>query len=212
LNCIPHHATETCLLCCKRLGGCEKIDADQAIAEASELAQKSDVAIFVGGLTPEWESEGFDRPTLDMPGRQNELISCLAKANPQTIVVLQAVRKNSFVILCRPSIDLILRQGSAVSMPWVDDVAGIVQAWYSGNEVGNAIADILYGTVNPSGRLPLTLPVSFDIMGHATVLIHNYPNSIALRTSHHSRIFGASMGGYTIMKMSLWDTSTTRRS
>ena len=63
----------------------------------------------------------------------------MAAVNPKTVVVLQA--------------------GSAVSMPWVDEVAGIVFAWYGGNETGNAIADIIYGTANPSGRLPLTFPV-----------------------------------------------------
>ncbi|GLB35269.1 putative glycosyl hydrolase 3 family protein [Lyophyllum shimeji] len=122
-----------------RLGGCEKIDPEEAIEAAVSLAAKSDAVLFVGGLSPEWESEGFDRPTLQMPGRQDEVIQRLAEANPNTIVIIQA--------------------GSAVSMPWVDSVAGIVQAWYLGNEAGNAIADVLYGVVNPSGRLPLTLPV-----------------------------------------------------
>lgn len=94
--------------------------------------------MLVAGLSPEWESEGFDRPSLDMPGRQNELIARVGKANPNTVVVLQA--------------------GSAVSMPWVNDVNGIIQAWYSGNEAGNALSDIVYGNVNPSGRLAITLP------------------------------------------------------
>ncbi|KIJ69540.1 glycoside hydrolase family 3 protein [Hydnomerulius pinastri MD-312] len=125
-----------------RFGGAKKIDPDQAIKDAVALAAKSDVVIYVGGLTPEWESEGFDRPTLHMPGRQDELISKLGKANPNTVVCIQA--------------------GSAVAMPWIDEVNGLVQAWYSGNEVGNALADILYGTVNPSGRLSLTLPVRIE--------------------------------------------------
>ncbi|KAI0811117.1 putative beta-glucosidase from glycoside hydrolase family GH3 [Irpex lacteus] len=121
-----------------RLGGCEKIDADKAIEDAVAIATKSDAVVVVVGLSPEWEAEGFDRPTLDMPGRQNELIARLGKANRNTVVCLQA--------------------GSAVAMPWVNDVNGIIQAWYSGNEVGNALADIIYGNVNPSGRLALTLP------------------------------------------------------
>ncbi|TCD62616.1 hypothetical protein EIP91_006630 [Steccherinum ochraceum] len=122
-----------------RLGGCEKIDPDEAIEAAVKLAASSDVVVLVAGLTPEWESEGFDRPTLDMPGRTNELIARIGQANPNTVVCLQA--------------------GSAVTMPWVNDVRAIVQAWYLGNEAGNAIADVIYGKVNPSGRLPLTLPV-----------------------------------------------------
>ncbi|EGN92018.1 glycoside hydrolase family 3 protein [Serpula lacrymans var. lacrymans S7.3] len=127
-----------------RIGGAEKIDPDKAINDAIALAAKSDVVVFVGGLTPEWESEGFDRPTLDMPGRQNELIAKLGQANPNTVVCIQA--------------------GSAVAMPWVQHVNGIVQAWYSGNEVGNALADILYGDVNPSGKLSLTLPACMEDM------------------------------------------------
>ena len=76
----------------QRLGGIEKIDPDQAIQKAVALATRSDVVIYIGGLTPEWESEGFDRPTLYMPGRQDELISKLGKANPNTVVCIQAVR------------------------------------------------------------------------------------------------------------------------
>ncbi|PCH38789.1 glycoside hydrolase family 3 protein [Wolfiporia cocos MD-104 SS10] len=121
-----------------RLGGCEKIDPDEAMVRAEKLAASSDVVILVAGLSPDWESEGFDRPTLDMPGRTNELITRVAKANPNTVVCIQA--------------------GSAVSMPWVSGTNGLIQAWYSGNEVGNALADVVYGRVNPSGRLSLTLP------------------------------------------------------
>ncbi|KAK7043724.1 hypothetical protein VNI00_008336 [Paramarasmius palmivorus] len=137
-----------------RLGGCEKIDPEAAIKAAESLASQSDVVIFVGGLTSEWESEGFDRPSLDLPGHQHETIKRVAAANPRTVVVVQA--------------------GSATSMPWVDGVAGIVQAWYLGNETGSAIADVLYGTVNPSGRLPLTLPKRVED-------IAAYPN---LRSEH----------------------------
>ncbi|KAF8964639.1 glycoside hydrolase family 3 protein [Flammula alnicola] len=125
-----------------RLGGCEKIDEEKAIEEAVALAKRVDAVIFVGGLTPEWESEGFDRPSLQLPGRQDELIKKLAQANPCTVVCIQA--------------------GSAVSMPWIEEVGGLLQTWYSGNEAGNAIADVLFGAVNPSGRLPLTLPVRME--------------------------------------------------
>ncbi|KIK63846.1 glycoside hydrolase family 3 protein [Collybiopsis luxurians FD-317 M1] len=121
-----------------RLGGCEKIDAEVAMKEAVKLAKESDVVVFIGGLTPEWESEGFDRPSLDLPGRQAEVIHNLAEVNRNTVVCIQA--------------------GSATAMPWKDEVAGILQAWYLGNEVGNAIADILYGKVNPCASLPMTFP------------------------------------------------------
>ncbi|KAJ3480529.1 hypothetical protein NLI96_g8280 [Meripilus lineatus] len=121
-----------------RLGGAEKIDPEGAIEEAIKIAAASDAVIIVAGLTPEWESEGFDRPSLDLPGRQSELISRVSSANPKTIVCLQA--------------------GSAVSMPWVERVSGIIQAWYSGNSVGEALADVIFGKVNPSGRLALSFP------------------------------------------------------
>lgn len=115
------------------------IDDDEAIAEAAELAKQSDTAVVVAGLNADWESEGYDRPDLSLPLRTNDLIAAVAAANPKTIVVLQA--------------------GSAVSMPWINDVAGVVFAWYGGNECGNSIADVVYGKVNPSGRLPISLPV-----------------------------------------------------
>ncbi|KAJ7580984.1 glycoside hydrolase family 3 protein [Mycena floridula] len=125
-----------------RLGGCEKIDVEEAIELAAKLAAKCDAVVFVAGLSPEWESEGFDRPSLVLPGLQDETITRIAEANPNTIVCIQA--------------------GSAVSMPWVGDVNGLLQTWYSGNEVGNAIADVIYGKINPAGRLPLTLPVRME--------------------------------------------------
>jgi len=83
----------------QRLGGCEKIDSSTAIQEAVTLAAESDAVIFIGGLTPEWESEGFDRPTLDMPGLQNQTIARIAAANPNTIVVIQAVRARNFPLI-----------------------------------------------------------------------------------------------------------------
>jgi beta-glucosidase len=102
------------------------------------LAKSSDAVVFVGGLTPEWEAEGFDRPTMHLPGRQAELLRALGAANKSTVAVIQA--------------------GSAVDMTWAKDVGAVLQAWYLGNESGSAIADVLYGRVNPGGKLPLTLP------------------------------------------------------
>jgi len=142
-----------------RLGGCEKIDPHEAINAAITLAKQCDVVVFVGGLTPEWESEGFDRPTLVLPGRQDELIAKLAAAAP-TVVCIQA--------------------GSAVSMPWVGAVSSIIQAWYLGNEVGNAIGDVLWGKKSPSGRLPLTFPVRIED-------IPAYPNLRAENGQIHYR-------------------------
>ncbi|KAG8904325.1 hypothetical protein FRB99_001910 [Tulasnella sp. 403] len=130
-----------------RLGGCPAIDPDAAMEDAVKLAKESDVAVVIAGLTSEWEAEGSDRPTMDLPGRQHELIQKVADANPKTVVVIQA--------------------GSATSMPYLSSAASILQAWYSGNEVGNALADILFGTTNPSGKLPLTLPHKIEDIGPA---------------------------------------------
>ncbi len=113
--------------------------APDLIAEAVELARRSEVAVVVVGLNGEWESEGFDRVDMKLPGQQDELIRRVVAANPKTIVVVNT--------------------GSAVEMPWVDEVPAILQLWYNGQEQGNALADVLFGDVNPSGKLPTTFPV-----------------------------------------------------
>ena len=108
------------------------------ITEAEKLAASCDVAIVFAGLTSEWESEGFDRVDMDLPGEQNQLIARVAAANPNTIVVLNC--------------------GAPLHMPWLDQVAGVFHAWYLGQETGNAMADLIFGDVNPSGKLPATFP------------------------------------------------------
>ncbi len=112
------------------------------MADAVALAQHADVAIVVAGLNSEWESEGFDRMDMNLPGAQNELIEKVAAANPNTIVVLNA--------------------GSAVTMPWVEKVSAIVEQWYNGQECGNALADVLFGDFSPSGKLPTTFPTRYE--------------------------------------------------
>jgi beta-glucosidase len=106
--------------------------------EAVELARHSDIVVVVAGLTAEWESEGFDRVDMKLPGQQDELIARVSAANPNTIVVLNA--------------------GSPLEMPWIEQVKAVVQLWYNSQEQGNALADILFGDVNPSGKLPITFP------------------------------------------------------
>src|SRR5688572_7470548 len=113
--------------------------AKDLIAEAVKLARNSDVVVLVAGLTHEWEAEGFDRVNMKLPGAQNELIERVAKANKNTIVVLNV--------------------GSPVEMPWIDKVPAVLQLWYNSQEQGNALADVLFGDVNPSGKLPTTFPV-----------------------------------------------------
>lgn len=118
--------------------GCLPPQPDHSFEEAIALAKTSDVAVVVVGLTREWESEGFDRESMTLPGRQDELIEQVAAVNSNTIVVIIA--------------------GSPVEMPWLEQVSAVLQAWYLGQETGNALADVLFGAVNPSGKLPTTFP------------------------------------------------------
>lgn len=115
---------------------------EEAVERAVQLAAASDVAIVCVGLNGEWETEGNDRVDMELAGRQNELVSRVAAANPKTIVLLQT--------------------GSPVTMPWLDEVAAVVQLWYPGQELGNAAADVLMGKVNPSGKLPQTFPAQLS--------------------------------------------------
>lgn len=124
-----------------RMGYLEPVAAD-SIARAVALAADSDVALLFVGLNGDWESEGHDRPNMELAGEQVALIEAVAAANPRTVVVLQT--------------------GSPVVMPWLDKVGAVIQAWYPGQECGNAIADVLLGNVNPAGRLPQTFPVRLE--------------------------------------------------
>jgi beta-glucosidase len=115
---------------------------EAAMQRAVELAAISDVAVLCVGLSGEWDTEGRDRPGIDLVGRQNELIRRVAAVSRRTVVVLQS--------------------GGPVAMPWIDDVSAVLEAWYPGQECGNAIADVLFGVVNPSGRLPQTFPLRLE--------------------------------------------------
>jgi beta-glucosidase len=108
-------------------------------AVAAGVAKAASVAIVFASTM---EGEGHDRPNLELPGKQDDLIKAVAAANPETIVVLNT--------------------GGPVLMPWVDEVRGVIEAWYPGQEDGNAIAAILFGDVNPAGKLPLTFPLTAD--------------------------------------------------
>jgi beta-glucosidase len=141
-----------------QLGGAEVIDSDKVIAEAVELAKDADAVIAVVGLNADWETEGYDRTTLALPGRTNELVSKVAAANPKTIVVTQSVSNLHQYTYTTILTTLSFYQGSSVTLPWVDSIPGLVHAWYLGNASGDAIADVLFGKHNPSGKLSLTFP------------------------------------------------------
>ncbi|WP_245651470.1 beta-glucosidase family protein [Streptosporangium amethystogenes] len=112
--------------------------SDELIEEAVRVASAADVAVVVVATTKEVESEGFDRTSLKLPGRQDELVSRVAAANPRTVVVVNA--------------------GSPVEMPWREEVAAILLTWFPGQEGGHALADVVLGRTEPGGRLPTTWP------------------------------------------------------
>jgi beta-glucosidase len=128
-----------------RVGLLLKADEEAMYIAAIEAARTADVAIVVVGHNNDTEREGSDRTSLLLPGRTNELVSDLCAVNPNTVVITQSA--------------------CAIAMPWRENAAGIVQAWYQGQENGNALADVLFGRVNPSGKLPLTFPKRIEDHG-----------------------------------------------
>ncbi|RII89908.1 glycosyl hydrolase, partial [Clavibacter californiensis] len=118
----------------------DESEPERLLDEAVEAATGADVAIVVVGTNAQVESEGFDRDSLALPGRQDELVRRVAAANPRTIVVVNS--------------------GSPVLLPWRDDVRAVLLAWFGGQEFGGALADVLFGDVEPGGRLPTTWPAT----------------------------------------------------
>ena len=118
--------------------------SNNPITVATQTAKNANVAVVFAN---DQESEGSDRSSLNLPNNQDQLITAVAQANPHTIVVLNT--------------------GAPVLMPWVKQVQGIVENWYPGQEDGNAIAAVLFGDINPGGKLPMTFPVNAsDIPAH----------------------------------------------
>ena len=134
------------------------------IRHAAEIAAKADVAVVVAGRYNKNEGEGFDVKTMDLPAGQDELIEAVEKANPRTVVVLNT--------------------GDPVTMTkWIDKTPALLDMWYGGQEGGNALAAILFGDSNPSGKLPVTLPKRFEDSPAAknypgTNLVVNYAEGI----------------------------------
>lgn len=124
-----------------------KLDADSLRVAAVDAASKADIVIYVGGLNKnhEQDCENGDRKSLDLPFNQNNLLDQIANVNKNIGVVIVG--------------------GNAVAMPWQSDVNSIVQAWYLGSETGTAIANVLVGDVNPSGKLPFSFPVKLEDSG-----------------------------------------------
>ena len=122
----------------------ESRTAEQLIADAVKAAANADVVLFFGGLNKDnhQDSEGADRIAYGLPYNQDAVIEALAAANPNLAVCLVS--------------------GNAVAMPWIGQVRSIAQCWFCGSEAGNSIADVIFGKVNPSGKLPFTFPVRIE--------------------------------------------------
>jgi beta-glucosidase len=121
-----------------RLGIAPKQEDDKLMAEAVVAAAGADVAVVVVGSADGTESEGYDRESMLLPGRQDELVRHVAAANPNTVVVVNS--------------------GMPVLMPWADEVAAIIQVWFPGQAFAEALADVLVGIAEPGGRLPVSVP------------------------------------------------------
>src|SRR5215217_190840 len=115
---------------------------DDLIERAATAAAASDAAVLVVGTTDEWESEGQDRTSMDLPGEQDALVEAVLAANPNVVVVVNAA--------------------SPVTMPWAEDARAILVSWFGGQEMANALADVLLGDSDPGGRLPTTLPLRVE--------------------------------------------------
>ena len=120
---------------------------DKLIADAVKLAKEADVVLFFGGLNKavHQDCEDSDRYGLELPYAQDKVIEAISKVNDNVAVIIIS--------------------GNAVAMPWVDNVNAILEAWYSGSQAGHAIADVVFGKVNPSGKLPFTFPVALNDLG-----------------------------------------------
>ncbi len=117
-------------------------EKEKLIAEAVSLAKKSSVALVFAGLPDSFESEGYDRKHMNLPQEQNELISRVAAQNKNTVVILH--------------------NGSPVTLPWINDVAAVVECYLGGEAVGEAVVNVLTGKVNPSGKLSETFPLRLE--------------------------------------------------
>jgi beta-glucosidase len=118
--------------------GLQFVEQEDPVRRAVELAAECDIALVVVGTTDDWESEGHDRDTLELPGRQVELIRAVAEANKKTIVLVNT--------------------GAPVDMSWASDIPALMQIWFGGQEMGHAVVDVLLGEADPGGRLPITIP------------------------------------------------------
>lgn len=125
-----------------RFGASRQVGQEELIRNAEALAAQAEQVVVFAGLTSEWETEGHDREHMDLPPGSDELITRVLQANSNAVIVIQS--------------------GTPVTMPWAAQTKALVHAWFGGNEGGNGIADVLYGDVNPSAKLPLSFPADLQ--------------------------------------------------
>lgn len=117
-------------------------EADDRIDRAVAAAASADVAVVVVGTSDEWETEGHDRDSLHLPGDQDELVRRVCAANPRTVVVVNS--------------------GAPVQLDWAEETGALLQAWFGGQEMAEAVVDVLLGEAEPAGRLPMTIPLRIE--------------------------------------------------
>lgn len=147
---IEYSSRDSFLLCGARVGLKSQVERD-LMAEAVETATAADVAVVVVGTNADWETEGRDRDSFDLPGDQPELIRRVAAANPNTVVVVNT--------------------GGACNLDWADRAAAVLVAGFGGQEMGYAVADVLFGQADPGGRMTMTVPARYE---HSPAYL-NYP-------------------------------------
>lgn len=144
--------------------GCQPPDKINLFDEALNIAKEVDQVILIVGTNSDWETEGNDRTDFNLPGMQNQLIEEIIDINPNTVVVLNT--------------------GSPVNMPWANKAKSIIQSWYAGQEYGEALAEILIGKFNPSGKLPTTFPIRIE----DTPAFKHYPGK-DLQMNYDEKLF-----------------------
>ena len=122
--------------------GCQPPDEVDLFAEAIDIASEADQVILIVGTNSDWETEGNDRADFNLPANQNTLIEAVLNANENTALVINT--------------------GSPINIPWLNKANAVLQAWFAGQEFGNALYDILSGSVNPSGKLPTSFPARIE--------------------------------------------------
>jgi beta-glucosidase len=134
--------------------------------DAVDLASNCDTSIIIVGTNDDWEAEGYDRATMDLPGDQDRLITEVAAISKRTVVIINA--------------------GSPVTMPWLDQVDAVLYTWFPGQEFGDALADVLFGDTEPGGRLPVTMPRRLEDMPAG----EHYPGRNGVAQYREGRLMG----------------------